>query len=132
MKCYPNTEDYELTDYQALLCPARVRGFALTEKQWGFFLVDNIRDIAWSESVFQNLELEPKVKKKVQALVEIHYDNNTFDDIIAGKGKGLVLLLHGPPGTGKTLTAGMNIPLLAQRFKLKTNRISRKRCRAYT
>ncbi|KAL9625862.1 MAG: hypothetical protein Q9160_000182 [Pyrenula sp. 1 TL-2023] len=28
-----------------------------------------------------------------------------FDDIIKGKGKGLVFLLHGPPGLGKTLTA---------------------------
>lgn len=28
-----------------------------------------------------------------------------LEDIIAGKGAGLVTLLHGPPGTGKTLTA---------------------------
>lgn len=26
-------------------------------------------------------------------------------DIIAGKGNGLIILLHGSPGTGKTLTA---------------------------
>lgn len=29
----------------------------------------------------------------------------SIDDLIAGKGAGLVTLLHGPPGTGKTLTA---------------------------
>ncbi len=28
------------------------------------------------------------------------------DDLIAGKGNGLIMLLHGGPGTGKTLTAG--------------------------
>jgi ATP-dependent 26S proteasome regulatory subunit len=28
------------------------------------------------------------------------------DDIIASKGNGLIILLHGGPGTGKTLTAG--------------------------
>ncbi len=28
------------------------------------------------------------------------------DDIITGKGGGLIMLLHGGPGTGKTLTAG--------------------------
>lgn len=28
-----------------------------------------------------------------------------MDDIIAGKGNGLIILLHGSPGTGKTLTA---------------------------
>lgn len=27
------------------------------------------------------------------------------DDLIAGKGSGLIMLLHGGPGTGKTLTA---------------------------
>lgn len=29
----------------------------------------------------------------------------TIDDVVQGKGKGLVSVLHGPPGTGKTLTA---------------------------
>lgn len=29
------------------------------------------------------------------------------DNLIAGKGNGLIMLLHGGPGTGKTLTAGM-------------------------
>lgn len=28
-----------------------------------------------------------------------------FDDIVEGKGQGLVCLLHGPPGVGKALTA---------------------------
>jgi len=30
---------------------------------------------------------------------------NTFDDVIQGKGKGIIMLLSGPPGVGKTLTA---------------------------
>ena len=29
------------------------------------------------------------------------------EDIISGKGNGLIMLLHGGPGTGKTLTAGI-------------------------
>jgi predicted ATPase with chaperone activity len=28
-----------------------------------------------------------------------------FDDLVTGKGNGLVMLLHGSPGTGKSLTA---------------------------
>ena len=28
-----------------------------------------------------------------------------LDDLVAGKGSGLIALLHGPPGSGKTLTA---------------------------
>jgi len=106
MKCYQNSAEYEMSDYQALLCPARIRGFSLIEKQWGFFLIDKVQDIEWSESVFEKLELDLSTKKVVQALVKTHYTGK-FDDMIAGKGKGLVVLLHGPPGTGKTLTAGM-------------------------
>jgi AAA+ superfamily predicted ATPase len=39
--------------------------------------------------------------------VESHkyHPAESIDDVIQGKGKGLVAVLHGPPGTGKTLTA---------------------------
>lgn len=41
---------------------------------------------------------------------------DTFDDIISGKGKGIIMLLSGGPGIGKTLTAeavaeNMKVPL---------------------
>ena len=35
-------------------------------------------------------------------------------DVVEGKGRGLVILLHGPPGVGKTLTAE-TIALASQR-----------------
>ncbi len=40
-------------------------------------------------------------------MVESHkyHPAESIDDVIQGKGKGLVAVLHGPPGTGKTLTA---------------------------
>jgi len=39
-----------------------------------------------------------------------------FDDVISGKGKGIIMLLSGGPGIGKTLTAEsvaetMKVPL---------------------
>jgi SpoVK/Ycf46/Vps4 family AAA+-type ATPase len=32
-------------------------------------------------------------------------DTSPHLDLVTGKGKGLIILLHGPPGVGKTLTA---------------------------
>lgn len=40
-------------------------------------------------------------------MIKIHKDERLqFDDLIKGKGKGMIFLLHGEPGVGKTLTAG--------------------------
>ncbi|KXT18088.1 hypothetical protein AC579_4586 [Pseudocercospora musae] len=60
-------------------------------------------------------------KNLLEALVkqqQIYKTDSEVDDVIAGKGQGLVLLLPGPPGTGKTLTAEsvadrLQIPLYA-------------------
>ena len=43
----------------------------------------------------------------VKALVESHTfcAAQNIDDVIQGKGKGIIMLLAGPPGVGKTLTA---------------------------
>lgn len=42
----------------------------------------------------------------ILALVDGQTANKaSFDDVIEGKGLGIVMLLVGPPGTGKTLTA---------------------------
>lgn len=107
MKCYDNDDDYEITEEQALLAPARVRGFTLSNKRWAFFLVNGLTEIKWNHDAFAKLEIDPVMKTYIQALIESHSLTETaFDDLIADKGKGLILLLHGPPGTGKTLTAG--------------------------
>ena len=109
MKCYNNDDDYEITEEQALLAPARVRGFTLSNKTWAFFLVTGLTEITWNHDAFAKLEIDPVMKTYIQALVESHsLTETTFDDLIADKGKGLILLLHGPPGTGKTLTAGIS------------------------
>lgn len=114
---HPNDATYKITHSQALICPARIRGFSLTDKIWAFFLVDEVKDITWAEDSFTTLELEPSVKKTISALVHSHGKSNKVrdqqaDDVISGKGKGLVFLLTGPPGLGKTLTAGESKLLL--------------------
>ena len=50
--------------------------------------------------------LSKKTKELVKSLVEVRFAPDSNEDIIRGKGNGLIMLLHGGPGTGKTLTAG--------------------------
>ncbi|ERF72636.1 hypothetical protein EPUS_05690 [Endocarpon pusillum Z07020] len=107
---YPDDSTYEMTPDQAFLCPARIRGFSLTDKTWAFFLVDSVNDISWGENTLKRLEIDPEIKETLKALVNTHSKkegrlNGTLDDIISGKGQGLVFLLSGAPGLGKTLTA---------------------------
>jgi hypothetical protein len=107
MTCHPNNDEYQMSSDEALLCPARIRGFALSEKKWAFFLVEKVKDIPWSESAFDDLEIDDLLKEQLLAVVESHYNGEDISSFIAKKGRGLAILLHGPPGTGKTLTAGM-------------------------
>lgn len=108
-----NDDSYIMTEAQALLAPARVRGFSLTDKVWAFFLVDKVKRIKWAKDSFKTLRLEENFKKTIYSLVHVHSKRSRqyeqFNDIIAGKGKGLIFLLTGPPGLGKTLTAGTTI-----------------------
>ncbi|KAF4835048.1 26S proteasome regulatory subunit 4 [Colletotrichum tropicale] len=97
----------EFSDEEYLIASPVVLGFSFSEKLWLEFTVSGIKDIQWNESAYESLVLEPKQKDIVQALVESHkyHASKSIDDVIQGKGKGLVAVLHGPPGTGKTLTA---------------------------
>ncbi|KAH8648577.1 P-loop containing nucleoside triphosphate hydrolase protein [Xylariales sp. PMI_506] len=102
----------KLLDDDRLLTNATVRGFAFTHKRFLEFFVDKISDIEWNTKCFDQLVLDPTPKRTVQALVSMHAQRSTagttaeaFDDIVKGKGQGLVMVLHGPPGVGKTLTA---------------------------
>ncbi|KIP08935.1 hypothetical protein PHLGIDRAFT_54181, partial [Phlebiopsis gigantea 11061_1 CR5-6] len=55
---------------------------------------------------FERLVLGEKQKRLISALVQQHITNAVaFDDVVAGKGRGLLGLLCGRPGCGKTLTA---------------------------
>lgn len=95
-----------LTDAQCLLASALVHGFSFTHKKWIDMFIDELSPVDWNPDCFDQLVLAPRQKKLVKALVTEHISSkNDFDDIIKGKGKGLVLVLHGPPGVGKTLTA---------------------------
>lgn len=97
-----------MSEEQYLICDNVVAGFALNEKKWGYFNVELIQDIEFDNDAFKSsLILEEKYKKLIVSLIQVHsVPERDFDDVITGKGKGIVLLLHGDPGVGKTLTAG--------------------------
>ncbi|KAM0276484.1 hypothetical protein ACHAQH_006711 [Verticillium albo-atrum] len=95
------------SDEEYLLASPVVLGFSFGEKMWLEFSVSGVKDIQWNEKAYESLVLQEKPKTIVKALVETHryHGVESIDDVIQGKGKGLVAVLHGPPGTGKTLTA---------------------------
>ncbi len=95
-----------LTDEQCMLASCMVRGFSFSEKRWIDMFVDRLSPVNWNGNCFDQLVLPSAQKDLVKALVATHVKQRLdFDDIVKGKGKGLIMVLHGPPGVGKTLTA---------------------------
>jgi hypothetical protein len=104
------TEEYDLSDEHLLICDYEIPGFSLADKKWCWFAVDRIRDVEFNSDAFEKLLLPQEQKDLIHSLVKVHTNKNlSFDDVIKGKGKGMVFLLHGVPGVGKTLTAGVTI-----------------------
>ncbi|KAH6884793.1 P-loop containing nucleoside triphosphate hydrolase protein [Thelonectria olida] len=105
-----NPKDCSSADFtgdQLMICHYQVVGFALNEKKWGFFNVECLNEIEYDDNAFtSSLMLRPRIKKMILSLVKVHNNEHVkFDDIISGKGRGMIFLLHGEPGVGKTLTA---------------------------
>ncbi|KAI0437193.1 P-loop containing nucleoside triphosphate hydrolase protein [Xylaria telfairii] len=89
-----------------LLFPALVPAFGLRNKNWWWLVVDDLKEVTWNTAAFETLQLDPGTKDLVQCLVKGHkHKSVVFDDVMSGKGQGLIFLLHGNPGLGKTLTA---------------------------
>ncbi|KAL2037820.1 hypothetical protein N7G274_009545 [Stereocaulon virgatum] len=96
----------KLTDEQLMLCAPYAGGFGFGDKKWGGFPVSRLREVVWSNDPFDSLVIGSKQKNLIHSLVKQHSSNPTgYDDIIQGKGRGLIGLLSGNPGCGKTLTA---------------------------
>ena len=91
-----------LSDDQLVHCSPLLKGYALKSKQWLEFFVDVVSEIKWNEGVFANLVLPEDQKELILAFAEsqVKYKDK-FDDVISGKGKGIILLLSGGPGIGK-------------------------------
>ncbi|KXS09147.1 P-loop containing nucleoside triphosphate hydrolase protein [Gonapodya prolifera JEL478] len=86
------------------MCPPSVYGFSMGCKKWGQLLVSNFKECKFDDKAYDYLVLGEDIKKMISGLVQ----NGTRvggEDVITGKGQGIIFLLHGNPGMGKTLTA---------------------------
>ncbi|KAL1861690.1 hypothetical protein Daus18300_008658 [Diaporthe australafricana] len=108
----------DLRDEDLALLPRRLFAYTLRERKFVAIDVNYLRPIRREEGVFARLMIWKDYKDIVRGLVSSHfqkkelerlYSSNAIEglsqDLIQGKGKGLVLLLHGAPGVGKTATA---------------------------
>lgn len=98
--------DSKPDDLVLLLCPQHVHGYCLRDKVWKSLNVNQLKPVKFRKNAWDRLVLDSEYKDIVQAMVSSYVDKTaSLEDLVAGKGAGLVALLHGPPGTGKTLTA---------------------------
>jgi flagellar biosynthesis GTPase FlhF len=73
---------------------------------------DKVAEKEFEKTAFGQLVLPRGHKKMVLSLISQHFRDkestvadDVQNDIISGKGKGLIIPLHGLPGVGKTTTA---------------------------
>lgn len=109
---YRRYENADLSSEQLLLFPPRVYGYALLDRKWYPLNIDLVQDIKPNtDSGFDDLVLPGAHKRIMQALVKNHTrgsrptsgkdeDAEFAADLVRGKGKGLIILLHGVPGVG--------------------------------
>lgn len=88
-----------------LFCCPEFHCFALQRKKWARVWIDDLEEVVFNEAAYPSLVLPNDYKELLLAFAEAQIDGYGFDDVIAGKGQGILMLLAGPPGTGKTLTA---------------------------
>ncbi|OTB15342.1 hypothetical protein K445DRAFT_22832 [Daldinia sp. EC12] len=108
---------YTLTEDELITMTYRVFAFILRTRKWAQLDITHLRheddqNRGNIKTAFEHLVLPDGHKDMVQALVTQHFEDkeaaakgNERSDLVRGKGKGLVILLHGAPGVGKTTTA---------------------------
>ncbi|KAF4993180.1 hypothetical protein FGRMN_6665 [Fusarium graminum] len=113
-----NPKALELRDEDLVLLPKRMFAYALRERRFLPIDLNFLKPVRREPGVFENLRIQRDYKDVVRGLVMSHFQRKALErkyadastegpsqDLIQGKGRGLVVLLHGVPGVGKTATA---------------------------
>lgn len=113
----PNVLDLREREDLPLL-PKRMFAYALRERRFVPVNIKFLQPIRREQGVFESLKILKDYKDIVRGLVVSHFQKKDLErryadvptegpgqDLIQGKGRGLVVLLHGVPGVGKTATA---------------------------
>lgn len=107
--------DNELTEEDYLVCSCWIYGYVLRSRKWVLLEVSFVEDLKERGTGFDSLVLPEGHKETLLALVQTHSKGKNLEvgfkaesrqmDLVRGKGKGLIILLHGEPGVGKSSTA---------------------------
>ncbi|KAI0132944.1 P-loop containing nucleoside triphosphate hydrolase protein [Xylariales sp. AK1849] len=113
-ECISKLQTLMESNGQILLLPGMVHAFALRNRKWVSLELSLVQNSQYEDG-WKDLILPPGHKEMVRAVVENHATGSrstvgmakgtTEVDIVRGKGKGCIILLHGEPGVGKTSTA---------------------------
>lgn len=109
---YSGMDIKQMTDSDLMRCSPSLLGFSLTEKLWGNsdyfrhycshtnvdlgeFAVESIEEIQFSPSPFNRIAIPENKKKVIKSVVESYMSMvNGTNDVIAGKGQGVIILLQ--------------------------------------
>lgn len=101
------------------LLPRRVYVYSLRDSKFVAVDVQHLKSLHWRDDGFSQLQLQEDHKLVIQSSVRSYLKRRPVErriekaksgmlytqDFIRGKGRGLLIMLHGEPGTGKTATA---------------------------
>lgn len=87
-----------LSDEECLIAGCKVPGFLFSERRWLMLQLDDIQPVRWNRGCFDALVLPQAQKDLVEALISRHSERDgvaEVEDVVKGKGKGLIFALHG-------------------------------------
>ncbi|KAI4681771.1 uncharacterized protein J4E84_007367 [Alternaria hordeiaustralica] len=105
------------TGEDLVLLPRRMFAYAVGDRK--FVHIDSrylkpVKQQGKEGEAFGDLQIDNKNKRLIESLLKSHFRKKKDEsegtevlsqDLIRGKGRGIVILLHGEPGVGKTATA---------------------------